>query len=72
MPPEIRHSVRLQNKLFTGAKSKVSSASGSSFQDINTTYILEHFSFGHFTDSEVVFLFEKNRFSSGNKEDTRL
>jgi hypothetical protein len=56
--PEIRHSVRLQNKLSTGAKSKVSSASASSFQGTDTTYILEQFFFGHFTDSEVVFLFK--------------
>jgi hypothetical protein len=45
-PPETRHSVRLQNKLSTGVKSKASSVSGSSFQGIDTIYMLDQFPFG--------------------------
>jgi hypothetical protein len=71
-PPEIRYSVRLQNKLSTGVKSKVSFASGSSSQGIDTTNLLDQFSFGKFSDSEVVSFFEKNGFSLENKENTRL
>jgi hypothetical protein len=71
-PPALRHSAQLQTKLSTGAKSKVSATSDSSFQDIDTNYVLEQFPFGHFTNSEAVSLFEKIDFSLGNKENTRL
>jgi hypothetical protein len=57
-PPKIRHSARMQNKLSTGAKSKMPPASGLSFRGI-TTNIIDQFPFGQFTDSEVVSLFEK-------------
>jgi hypothetical protein len=53
-PPEIRHSVRLQNKLSTSVKSKASFASDFSSQGINNTHLLDQFPFGQFSDSEVV------------------
>jgi hypothetical protein len=61
-PPEIRNISRLQQK-----QAKSVGPSG-----IGIDYLLDHFLFVNFSDSEVISLFENIGFSLGHEEDIKI